>query len=86
MDQLNTKLMRGTVTRRGEKVFETFWRYKKTIKAAPSCKVVSIYSFNTSAEAKVKLSKLKAWPYKVITNARDEKGRFTKGVVLICCK
>ena len=60
--------------------------YAKIILAAPNAKKVDI-SFHTSKEAaEIKLLRMKSWPYKVITRARNENGRFTKGFALICCK
>lgn len=67
-------------------VFPEFKRYAKIIKSAPGFKSVVIYDFNTTKEAKSKANRLVAWKYKIITRARDESGRFTKGFVLICCR
>ena len=61
-------------------------RYAKTILAAPNAKKVVIYTSDTKKNAEARSAKLKSWPYKVVVKARDEKGKFTKGWALICCK
>lgn len=62
-------------------------RYAKTILAAPAeTKEVKIFIFAERSNAESKSARMKTWPYKVITRARDDNGRFTKNFALICCK
>ena len=74
------------IKRDGHNVFPEFNRYAKIIKAATGFKSVLIYDFDTVKQAKAKSKSLRSWKYKIITRARDDKGRFTKGFVLICCR
>lgn len=74
------------VQREGHNVFPEFNRYSRIIKAAPGFKTIIIYNFDTFKETKTMYKRLKSWSYKVVTQARDEKGRFAKGFVIICCR
>lgn len=58
-------------------------RYSSVIKDS---KNVVIYFYIVKADAEKKSKSLKSPLTKTIVRARDEKGRFQKGFVLICCK
>ena len=86
MIKLNKNLVYGRDIFMREGLLSQTKRYAKIILAAPELNEVDILNFPSKEEAEKKSAKLKKWPYKVITKARDTNGRYTKGYTLICCK
>lgn len=74
------------ITKKGKNIFPELSRYAYIINKVPDVQAVSVYHFNTKKQAEEKSTKLKGWIIKEVVQARNERGRYTKGIVLICCK
>lgn len=60
--------------------------FKRYAKVLQESKHVTIYWYPKRSDAELKRKRLRKYSAKHIVRARDEKGKFVKGFVLICCK
>lgn len=55
-------------------------------KITEGAKETRVHYFTNKSEAEAYSKKFKAWPRTYIVKARNEKGQYTQGWALVCCK